>query len=476
MQLKRYEKILENLKQKNMGAIQRTLRFAGGEITLFYIKQLTDRDALSKLVIKPLMMHEKINITAEQAQNDIIYADECSLDNDEKKIEGYLLAGKTVILFSNDPTYIVANLRKVEKRDIPGPEINYVIRGPKDCFIEDLETNISLIRYRIKSDKLRLDFLEVGERTKTRVAVIYLADVANDTAVNEIKKRINDIHTDGFEESGELQAFLLNKKSNFFPQMGVVERSDMACGAIMEGKVVTLVEGSGLGLIAPKVLSEFIWTCDDFYENKYIGFFLRLLRVLSLIISLTVSALYVAIISFHNDTLPSDYVIALAQMRSRVPFNALVEVLLVELVVEILRDALLRVPTKMGPAMGIMGTIILGTAAIAAGIFSPLLLIVVSLSLICSFVPADYTMVNTFRLLKFLLIFASGTFGFYGFSLMLMLILSSLVSVNSFGVPYMAPFAPFIFKDFIKSFFYSKSMAPRRPYYLRTKDKMRGKK
>lgn len=476
MQAKKYEKILNELQQKNIGLAQRKIAFTGGEVTALYIRQLTDRDALSIQVLKPLIQYEKLSINAQKAQNGIIYAEDCSPEQDEKLIETHLLAGKTVLLFSNDPEYLVINLKKVVRRDIPGPDINYSIRGPKDCFIEDLDSNISLIRYRIKDEKLKIELLEVGERTKTRVAVIYMADIANDVCVNEIKKRINGIKVDGFVESGELQAFILNKKTNLFPQTGIVERSDAACGALLEGKVITLVEGSGLGLIAPKVLSEFLWSEDDIYDNKYFGLFKRILRVLTLLLSLTVSSLYVAIISFHNDALPSDYIIALAQMRSRVPFNALVEVLLLELSAELLRDTLLRVPHRISSAISIMGTIIMGTAAIAAGIFSPLLLIVVALSLISSFVMPDYTLSNPFRLLKFLLILASGTFGLYGFSLMMTLIMANLVSINSFGVPYMAPFAPYIHQDAKKSFFYNKSMAPRRPFYLRTKDKFRGKK
>ena len=375
-----------------------------------------------------------------------------------------------------DPNIAVINLKKVEKRPISQPETTYTIRGPRDSFIENIDTNLSLIRYRIKDENLRIDELKVGVRTKTTVTILYLEDVANNTCVTEVKKRIGAINIDGLCSSGELQAFMLNEKADLFPQMGIIERSDMACGALLEGKVVILMDGSPWALVAPKVFSEFLWSCDDFYLNKYFGMFLRILRIIALNLSFIVSALYVAIVSYHNDVLPGSYMIAIAQSRAKVPFSALLEVILIELIGELIRESLIRVPTKIGAAIGIVGAIIIGQAAVSAGVFSPLLLIVISLSLISSFVPSDYTIVDPFRVLKFLLIFATGIFGFHGFTLMIVLILAHLVSINTFGVPYMAPAAPFTLRDFIKSIFYSKSTAPRRAAFLRTKNVFRTNK
>jgi spore germination protein KA/spore germination protein len=217
----------------------------------------------------------------------------------------------------------------------------------------------------------------------------------------------------------------------------------MACGALLEGKVVILLDGDPWALVAPKVFSEYLWACDDFYLNKITGTFLRILRVIALNLSFIVSAVYVAVVSYHNDVLPGPYMIAIAQARAKVPFNALLEVLIIENIAELIRESLIRVPTKIGTAIGIVGAIIIGQAAVAAGVFSPLLLIVVSLSLIASFVPSDYTLVDAFRVLKFVLILATGLFGFFGFTVVILFILSQLVSLNTFGVPYMAPLAPF---------------------------------
>lgn len=472
----RYKKIINDIKSKNIDETRRRIRFRGGEICILFLRQITDRTALSEQVIKPLVDYGRdTQLNTMQAADNIIYSDDYIIEKDEKKIESFILKGNTVVLFSNDNHYIVINLKKVAHRSVPTPEVNYLLRGPKDCFIEHLETNISLIRYRLKDANLRIDIQEVGKRTKSRVAVIYIEDIANNTAVTEVKKRISKVDIDGILESGELQSFMSNNSLNLFPQVGIVERSDMACGALLEGKVVTLVDGTGIGLIAPKVFSEFLWTCEDAYENNIIRMFLRLLRFIALILSFTLSSLYVAIVSFHNDILPSNYIIAIAESRSKVPFNALIEVLLIEIIIEMLREAMAIVPKKYGTAIGIVGAVIIGEAAISAGIFSPLLLIVVALSLISSFIPSDHTLVNPFRILKFSLIIATGMLGLYGFILVLTAILTNLVSINTFGVPYMAPFAPFKWKDFFKSFLYSKNIAQTRPGYLKTKDKIRGK-
>lgn len=470
---KRYENIINNIRAKNMDVSERSMCFEAFNITLLYIKQLTDRTALSEYVIRPLASQNGEHRLKAAAVLEMIYADDCMLDTDENKIEQYILDGNTVLLLSGDAAYIVINLIKVEKRSIPEPDTMYTLRGPNDSFIEDLNTNVNLIRYRLKNQNLRVERFEVGARTRTPILVIYFEDVANETCVNAVKKRISSIDVDALSSSGDLQNFMQNNKRSLFPQMGITERSDMACAAITEGKVVILMAGGRWALIAPKVFSEYLWSCDDFYMNKFYGTFVRILRVIALIFSFIVSSVYIAIVSYHPDVLPSAYMIAIAQARAQVPFNAFLEVLLIEIVAELIRESLIRVPTKIGTAIGIVGAIIIGQAAVAAGVFSPMILIVISLSLLSSFIPSDYQVVNAFRVLKFFLIFATGLFGFFGFMLVILFILANLVSINTFGVPYMAPIAPYNAKDFWKSVVFDKADAPTRPAFLRTKDKTR---
>lgn len=470
---------MASLQSNELNFTERTIPFRFGTIKLFYIMQLTDRAALTENIVKPLLMHcsmvhEPIN--AQITVDSIIYADDCVIESDLNRIEDFILSGMVVILFSTDKKYAVINIKRVEQRAVPTPQLTYTLRGPQDCFTENLNSNLSLVRYRIKDKNLRIKNFEVGVRSKSRVAVIYVQDIANDTVVNEVQKRIKNIDVDGIGESGELQKFLLNKKTHLFPQMGVVERSDMAAYSLYEGKVLVLVEGSGLALLAPKTFGEFFYSCDDRYDNKYFALFMRVLRYLAISIAFAASSLYVAVVSFHTDILPTDYAISLSEMRVNVPFSALIGALSLEFIVELVREALLRVPKKIGPAIGIVGTIVIGQAAIAAGIFSPLLLIIVSTSLLASFAIPDYTLINPFRVLKFIQIIFTGMLGFFGFTIFITYVLFELVSINSFGVPYMAPFAPFNLYDFKRTLIDDTTNNPKRPEYLRNKDKTRTKR
>lgn len=474
MRKKAFEELVSSIKDNDLDIAERSIPFKGGVVKLFYICQLTDRAALAENVIKPLVVHcayAKEKLAARATVDGVIYADACKIESDTDKILGFILSGMTVMLFSTDEEYAVLNLKNVAKRAIETPQLTYTIRGPQDSFTESLEMNLSLVRYRVKDPNLCIKHYEVGTRTKTSVAVLFIRDIANDVAVKEIEKRIQAIDVDGIGESGELQSLLLNNAKPMFPLMGFIERSDMAYHTLLEGKVLVMVDGSGVVIYAPKVFSEFFYSCDDRYDNKYLGAFNRVLRYISIAIGLTASSIFVAITSFHTEVLPSDYVISLAQMRVNVPFSALVGTILLEFIMELLREALLRVPKQIGPAIGIVGAIVIGQAAIAAGFFSAVLLTIAAVSLLASFAIPDYSLVSPFRVYKFALILFTGSLGFFGFTLLLTAIISSLVSLNSFGVPFMAPLAPFRGRDFAGLFINRSDTDPRRPTYLNLKDK-----
>lgn len=471
-----FERFTQSLEQESRGLKHRTIPYCDGVLKVFCVLQLTDRDMLTESIIKPLVVHCKTQtVNARIAAQSVLFADDFTIECDTAKISDHILNGMVVILFSNDNEYIVANLKKVQQRAVSAPQLSYTTRGPQDCFTENLDTNLSLIRYRLKDKNARFDFLEVGKRTKARVAVIYVDDVVNKKVVEQIKDRINKISVDGIEESGELQSFLTNSKYQLFPNMGLVERSDLSCQCLLEGKVLVMVDGSGIGLIAPKIFVEFLESSDDRYDNKFFGVMSRMLRYLAIILAFTSTSVLVAISAYHTDVLPSSYAILLAQMRANVPFDALVGALIVEVIMELLREALIRIPKQIGTAIGIVGATVIGEAAISAGIFSQLMLIVGALSLLSSFVIPDYSLINTFRILKFMLIIATGMLGFFGFTVFIIFVLAELVSMESYGVPYMAPAAPFNLYDFVRTLIYNTTMAPKRPNYLRTQDKSRAK-
>lgn len=467
---------IDNIRERLSGISARVVPCTGGDaVTVLFIRQLTDRGLLSECILKPLIARAAAGNTppAEELQERVLYVDHCAVEDNPEAIDAYLLDGYTVLLGPWGGRYLVSDIKKIESKSIDGPELQYTLRGARDCFIESLNTNLSLIRYRIKDPRLKIAMLETGRRTRTSVAVVYIEDIANPGIVEDILQRIAGIRVDGIVESGGLQKQILNNKWNLFPQTGIVERSDMACNALLEGKAIILVEGSGLGLIAPKVFHEFLVSCDDIYDNKYLALLTKGLRFIALFLSITLGALYIAIISYHHDTLPAEYILTLAALRANVPFNAFTGIVQLEVVVEIIRESLLRIPKKMGGAIGILGAIIIGQAAIASGMYSPLLLIIVSTELLASFMIPDYTLMNPFRILKVLMILLSAVFGLIGFTLGLCLIVTIIVSSNSFGVAYAAPSAPFNSADFWGKLFPDKSISPKRPNFLKTTDQTR---
>ncbi|MCT4620986.1 MAG: spore germination protein [Marinisporobacter sp.] len=458
----------------NLGISIRRLSVFNTELHILYIQEITDRKLISDSIIRPILQNkEEKNITIEKIIQSILYIDDVDVDTDEEKIIDYILSGKSIIILSSRENYIIANTLKVEKRSVQAPEVEATLRGPRDSFTENFNTNLSLIRYRIKDPLLRIDKSIVGKRSKTNLALVYIEDIVDSKCINEVKKRLQEIEIDGVFEAGYIQKFILNNVFDLFPQTGIIERSDAACENIMDGKLCIVIEGSNLVLIVPKTFIEFLDASDDHYENIYMAIFSKTLRVLAFNISLTLSSLYVAIVSFHPDILPPQYILALATSRGTVPFNAFIEALLMEFVTEILREASIRLPKQVGAAISIVGAIVIGQAAVAAGLFSPLMVIIVSLSMMCSFVAGDYTIMNPVRVLKFMLIFMTSVFGLFGFIMGITLITINLCALTSFGIPYFAPIAPFNFQD-IKNYILSDiTLSKKRPKYLNTKDKTR---
>lgn len=476
MREKDFEKLIGTLTTDGRDFTERTIPYKGGAVHIYFISQLTDRDYLTKNVIRPLMLHctaEQETISARHTADRLLYADDISVGTNFDNVIKHILSGMTVLLFSTDKEFLVINCKAVEHRAVPTPELSFTLRGSLDCFTENLDTNLSLLRYRVQDKNLKIIYSIVGRRTRTTVAVVYVEDIADPVLINQIQNKIMTIDVDGIGASGELQAMLLDRPYRLFPQMGVMERSDMAYNTLLEGKVVILADGSKDAIYAPKVFSEFFYSADDRSDNKVFGFFTRMLRYGSLVVALTITSIYVAMSSYHTDVLPSDYAILLATLESNTPFNAMIGSLLLEAIVELLREALLRVPRQIGPAIGIVGAIVIGQAAIASGIFNPLLLIISAVSLLASFALPDYTLVTPFRILKFLVILATGFFGFFGFTVVLIFILTLLVSNTSFGIPFMTPFAPYNGRDFTKALMDQSHVSKWRPDYLHNKNQKR---
>lgn len=469
-----YKKIIEELSSNDMGIYLRELIVSGVKLYILYIPQIVDKESISTSIIKPILLYEKKNpIDIDIIYTSIIYSEQASIDHEEKRIVDYILQGNTIIIIPNEQEYIVINTFQTAKRDVSFPQLQTGLKSPLDSFTEDFDTNLSLIRYRIKDSALRIDNLKLGRRTKTKVAVIYINDIANTQFIKQIKDKLEKINVDGILETGYIQKFLQSSPFSIFPESGIAERSDKACASILNGKICIIVEGSNLALTLPETFNDFLDSGEEHYDNMYSSMLTKVLRLISFITTLTLSSLYVVTVSFLPEILPPNYILALANSRVTVPVNSFVEAFIMETVAEILREASVRLPKQIGPAIGIVGTIVIGQAAVSAGVVSPLMVIIVSLTTLTSFAFPEHIIINPIRVFKFMMLVLTGIFGIFGFTMGLTLVIISMVSTQSIGVPLTAAFLPYNTRDFFNFFVTNIKLRKKRPKFSRTQDETR---
>lgn len=358
-----------------------------------------------------------------------------------------LTDGKTALLINGSKKAILCDTRGMENRTLNEPDAEKTIRGPRDGFIEDIRTNTSLIRRRIRSPHLWIENMEVGELTQTKVEIAYLKGLAREDIITEVRNRIERIDIDGILESGYIEELIEDNPYTVFPLMIRTERTDKVASALLEGRIALFTAGSPHVLILPTELPTMLQAPDDYYELTPLGTFIRVIRMLSLIISLLLPGFYVAIINFHQELLPTTLLLRMTAAREGVPFPVIVEILILEFLFEVLREAGIRLPAAIGQAISIVGALILGDAAIRAGLVSPAVVIVIALTAIASFSTPIFSLGIAIRILRFLFTLLAASFGLFGLQFGLFLLITHLCSLRSFGVPYLSPFAPFILED-----------------------------
>ncbi|UOQ94634.1 spore germination protein [Halobacillus shinanisalinarum] len=358
-----------------------------------------------------------------------------------------ILSGHTAILVDGCAKILTGNTKGGETRQVSEPTSQLVIRGPKEAFTESIGTNAALIRRRIKTPNLWLETMQIGSTTQTDVALMYIKGVANEKVLKETKKRLGRIDIDGILESGYIEQLIQDHPYSPFPTIYNTERPDAIVGNLLEGRIAILVDGTPFVLVIPALFIQFFQSPADYYQQFFIGSFLRLLRLSTYIITLLTPALYIALTTFHPQMIPTRLLISLAAQNEGVPFPLFVEVMLMEITFEILREAGVRMPRAVGQAVSIVGGLVLGQAAVQAGIVSAATVIVVSLTGIASFAFPSYTIGVPARLLRFLMMILAGSLGLYGVAMALFILVAHLSSLRSFGIPYLSPFAPFVWSD-----------------------------
>lgn len=419
-----------------------------------FISSLVDKEVINRDIIRPI---QESSITLERRENeqflpsllaDVLYHCDGNLEGEFELVLDSLLHGKTVVLVDGQQKAMILDTFKPEKRGIQQPETERVVRGSRDGFIEQMQTNISLLRYRLPIPEFRVEPMEVGEKTKSQIAICYLDNVANGGLVQEVKNRIHHISIDRILDAGYIEQLIQDNPRSPFPQIQNTERPDKAVGNILEGRVVILVNGSPFALIVPAVFNQFYHTSEDYNERWLITSIIRFIRFMALIFSLTFSSFYIAIMSFHPEMIPAEFVVAASSGRAGVPFPAFVEVLIMEIAMEILREATVRMPQQVGGALSIVGVLVIGQAAVMAGFVSPITVVIIAMSTIGSFATPSYNAATAFRMLRFPLIILSGMFGLLGLAVGVMFIINHMLSLRSFGVPYLAPVSPGDYQGF----------------------------
>ncbi|MEK3835325.1 MULTISPECIES: spore germination protein [unclassified Paenibacillus] len=371
---------------------------------------------------------------------------DAELQENWKEIMLAILSGDTAILLEGCRSAILCGTRGGEQRAVSEPSSQLVVRGPKDGFVESVATNISLIRRRIKSAKLRLEVLKIGSETHTHVALMYMKGIAGEDLIREARDRLNKIVINEILESGNIEELIQDKTFTPFPTIYNSERPDVAAGNLLEGRVVIIVDGTPFVLILPAVFTQFFQSAEDYSQRFDISILMRLVRYLSFLVLILGPSVYLALTTYHYEMIPTTLLINLLSQRENVPFPAFVELLLMELAFEILREAGVRMPRAIGQTVSVVGALILGTAVVEAGIITPIMVIVVALTGIASFALPAYNMAIAGRIIRFAFLIMASIFGFYGITLGLILLVAHMSSLRSFGVPYLFPFVPLSIK------------------------------
>lgn len=378
------------------------------------------------------------------------------------------LSGDAAIIIEGESVCYVAGVRAIESRSVSESPNEGSIKGPHEGFTENLRTNTALLRRRLADPNLVLEPLKVGMRSHTDICLCYIRGVTNKALVDEIRGRIDAIKTDIIGDSGKLEQLICKNDLSLFPQSGGTEQTDLAAAAISNGQAVILVNGSPHALILPITVSELMSVSEDNYEKWFFAGCIRLLRWLCALIAVSAPALYVAIISYHPEILPTKLLLLTALNRVNVPFPAIVEVLLIELVFEIIREASIRMPQKISAALSIVGGLIIGDATINAGLLSPLIIIIAGISTLSSFAVPSYSLKSTIRFYKYFLIVCAAVLGVFGTTVGTLIMLSNFVSQRNFGIPFSSPLSPVNMRQMITSVF----QAPARMHRMRNSEFM----
>ena len=408
-------------------------------ITLFYIGTLIDKTMLHQFIIDSI---KDLSFDSIQKIMEYLSVGEIEKSNQMDTVIKSALDGNVIIYLEGDSSVLLAKIPSTVGRSLTFAENESAVIGPQIAFNESLMTNVALIRNYLNNPNLCIENLNVGSHTNKTVSIVYMNGIASEQMVGTLRKRIQNIKIDGIIDSSVLLQLIEDNSLSIFPLMLLTERPDRVSDLLLKGKLAIFVDGSSLAIVCPQSFLEFFQSLEDNNVNWQIGTFLRLLRFIALFISVFFTSIYVACLTFHYEVIPQTLLLPLSESRAKVPFPPMLEAFVLEFFLELLREAGARLPTKVGQTMGIVGGIVIGTAAVDAGFTSNILIIIIALAALGSFVTPSYSMGNVIRILRFPLIILAGFWGFYGIMYGFCFLLLHLLKQSSLGTPYLSPFYP----------------------------------
>jgi spore germination protein KA len=444
-----YQKNIERIKEEmgnSCDVIIRKIKVGQYQGALLFVDGLVDGKGISDYILESFMetkvLDEDTNLFQYVMDKMVALGSIRTIQN-WGQLYNSLLSGCSVILLDGYTKALSGETRGGDRRPVLEPSQQLSIRGPKDAFNETIRTNTALIRRRIKSPNLWIESMKIGTVTQTDIAIMYIKGIANEEIIQEVKQRLQRINIDSIIDSGYIEQLIEDETFTSFPTTYHTERPDVISSQLVEGRVAIVVDGSPFVLSVPAVFVQFFQAPDDYYSRFDLSTSIRILRIIAFFIALIGPSLYIAATTFHQEMIPTTLAIAIAAQRENIPFPAFVEALTMEVTFEILREAGLRLPRAVGQAVSIVGALVIGQAAVQANIVSPMMVIVVSITAIANFSTPVFAMAISARLLRFLLMAMAAFIGFYGIMIGIMVMTIHLCSLRSFGVPYMAPLAPF---------------------------------
>ncbi|WP_319005464.1 spore germination protein [Metabacillus litoralis] len=478
---KNIENIAKMLNSPN-DLVVRRLMIGHTKMALFYFDGLIDKKSVNEFVIKNIQSEmtqlEVIATNTEELlkhlQNEILSISEVATIHTLDDMSLAILSGDTALMIDGEQDVLIIGTKGWESRSIEEPTTEALVRGPRDGFTENIGTNLVHLRRRIRDPNLRFEQFKVGRRSKKSLVLSYIDGIVHPQIVKEVRRRVNSIDLDDVPESGYVEQWIEDDFLSPFPQLQNTERPDKVSAGLMQGKVAIFLDGTPFVLLAPLTFAETLQSPEDYYERWYIGSLIRALRYFCAFIALFLPSLYVALVSFHPGMIPSNLAFSISSTREGVPFPSFIEAVFMEITMEILREAGIRLPKPIGQTVGIVGGLVIGEAAVSAGIVSPIMVIVVAVTAISTFAIPFYSFAISIRMLRFFFLIVASIFGFYGIILAYIIINIHLANLKSMGVPYTTPFAPSIYSDWKDLVIRAPlTFFTKRPQYMQTEDDKR---